>query len=354
MDPAGALTLADVLIRYPAIGMLVLIGLLGLRDGRGSRTVLLASVTCLSCAAVLLSSAPAGLLLPFPVHVVLRLIDTTAIPLAWWLGLALFDDDFRPGRVEWGGMILLVLLLAVWRLATLGLTTFAPAALDPVIDLISLSMIVHVVWKAFAGRAEDLVERRRKVRFWFALSIACGTLMTVLADNLFRGPESEIANFVLAVVVGGLALWGGMWLLQLEPLHLRFEQPAERAPPEPSVDPRDAATYKRLLHLMETERAYLEPGLTIGALAARVGVPEHQLRALINGALGHRNFSGFLNGYRLAHAKAVLSDPEQARLPILTIALDSGYASLAPFNRAFRAAEGVTPSEFRAARLTET
>jgi AraC-like DNA-binding protein len=35
-------------------------------------------------------------------------------------------------------------------------------------------------------------------------------------------------------------------------------------------------------------------------------------------------------------------------VPILTIALDAGFGSLASFNRAFRLANGHTPSEFRA------
>ncbi len=40
-----------------------------------------------------------------------------------------------------------------------------------------------------------------------------------------------------------------------------------------------------------------------------------------------------------------------AHLPILTIALDLGYGSIGPFNRAFKAAVGVPPSAYRAARL---
>ncbi|MEL6323951.1 MAG: helix-turn-helix domain-containing protein, partial [Pseudomonadota bacterium] len=86
--------------------------------------------------------------------------------------------------------------------------------------------------------------------------------------------------------------------------------------------------------------------------ATRLSVPEHQLRGLINQGMGFRNFSAFLNHYRLADAKTALADPEQARTPILTIALDAGYASLATFNRAFRTSEGQTPSEFRTNALS--
>jgi AraC-like DNA-binding protein len=98
---------------------------------------------------------------------------------------------------------------------------------------------------------------------------------------------------------------------------------------------------------MATERTYRQEGLTIGLLAARLGLPEYRLRALINERLGHRNFNAFLNRYRLDEAKAALADPHQADVPVLTIALDAGFQSLAPFNRAFKANTGLTPTEFR-------
>ena len=82
-------------------------------------------------------------------------------------------------------------------------------------------------------------------------------------------------------------------------------------------------------------------------LAARLAMPERQLRHLINQGLGHRNFSAFLNAYRLTDAHRWLADREQADTPILTIAMDAGFQSFGPFNRAFKADTGTTPSEFR-------
>jgi AraC-like DNA-binding protein len=68
---------------------------------------------------------------------------------------------------------------------------------------------------------------------------------------------------------------------------------------------------------------------------------------LVNRHLGYRNFSAFLNGYRIGEAKNRLADPELARTPVLTIALDLGYGSLGPFNRAFKATTEMTPTEYR-------
>ena len=98
---------------------------------------------------------------------------------------------------------------------------------------------------------------------------------------------------------------------------------------------------------MTAQRVYREPSLTIAALALRMGLPEHRLRKLINEGLGHRNFSSFLNAYRIADAKRALRDPALADTPVLTIAMDAGFQSLGPFNRAFKADTGLTPTEFR-------
>jgi AraC-like DNA-binding protein len=104
---------------------------------------------------------------------------------------------------------------------------------------------------------------------------------------------------------------------------------------------------RRLAQLMVVERAYRREGLTIGVLSAELGVPEYRLRQLINEGLGHRNFNAFLNRYRIEEVKAALADPEQREVPVLTIAMDAGFQSLGPFNRAFRAATDLTPTEFR-------
>ncbi len=98
---------------------------------------------------------------------------------------------------------------------------------------------------------------------------------------------------------------------------------------------------------MKVDRLYRQERLTIGELALRHAVPEHRLRRLINRGLGHRNFSSYLNGFRIADARGALADPEQVDVPILTIAMDAGFGSLGPFNRAFRLETGMTPTEYR-------
>ena len=102
---------------------------------------------------------------------------------------------------------------------------------------------------------------------------------------------------------------------------------------------------------MTEDRAYRDPDLTIGMIAARVETPEYRVRRHINGGLGYRNVSDYLNEHRIAEVRGALADPAQANVPILTIAMDAGFGSLVMFNRVFKERLGETHSAFRRRHL---
>ena len=105
----------------------------------------------------------------------------------------------------------------------------------------------------------------------------------------------------------------------------------------------------RVQAYMEDEKAWQEMGLTIGQLSERIQVPEYRLRRAINTGLGYRNVSDFLNSYRIREATQRLSDPAESDLPVLTIAMDAGFRSLSSFNKAFKEAHEITPTQYRKA-----
>ena len=198
-------------------------------------------------------------------------------------------------------------------------------------------------WK---GRENDLVDHRRRLRIQMVGAVGAYVVLTNAVEiAVFNGFAPEFLRPLLQM--GILALTFGfcatMFGLKKGDL-LAPAQPAEAGAPSVFVDDALAA---RLIAQMEAEKPYRDEKMTVARLAGQLGEPEYRLRRLINGQLGHRNFAAFLNGYRLAEVKAALADPEQRQVPILTIALDAGFGSLGPFNRAFREAQGMTPSAFR-------
>ncbi len=111
-------------------------------------------------------------------------------------------------------------------------------------------------------------------------------------------------------------------------------------------DERVAVISHQLLHLMETEKPYLEPELTLPQLADKLGVVPHQLSQVINREM-NKSFFDFVNEYRIQEAKRLLSSPQCDHLSILGIALDAGFNSKSAFYIAFGKYAGITPSEYR-------
>lgn len=116
-----------------------------------------------------------------------------------------------------------------------------------------------------------------------------------------------------------------------------------------SVQPEDQALAAAILRALELEALYRDPELRVADLARRLGSSEHRISRAISLALPDRNFNQLVNRYRIADAARLLAAaPNQ---PIIDIAHTSGFASLGPFNRAFKATMGCTPSAYRASRL---
>jgi len=89
---------------------------------------------------------------------------------------------------------------------------------------------------------------------------------------------------------------------------------------------------------------YLDPNLKVQTLARRVGMPVADLSALINGVAG-MNFNGFINQYRIDHAKKLLlTDTNKS---VLNVAYESGYNSKSAFYKHFTAATSMTPVQYR-------
>lgn len=270
-------------------------------------------------------------------------------PLFTWLFARRLFEREPPRAVAWGAAA----VLAVSWLSDF----FVPPHFHAnfyVIHWVGLALIADLFRTAVAGRADDLVELRRTVRLWFPLLVAAqagGILALELVTGRGSGNHDPRIQLINALLILALTLFAGKALLRTETeLLVRTEDSPAPEPNEPQLSPSEAVLREKLDAAMAAG-FYRTPGLSIAGLAEHLGTPEHRLRALINQRLGHRNFSAFLNRYRIAEAKALLADRTHVDLPVLTIAMDLGYNSLPPFNRAFRAETGQSPTDYRRAAI---
>jgi len=351
-----AMLFLDALMRFSAVTLLFAIAVFSLRDARHLIQGRILILVCVTLGSMLMTTAPDILLPPKPIYFALRTIDLVNIVFIWWFALSLFEDDFRLNRLHWAGLGIYLIVGLPMRLMYLSGETNTPLIFDVIIRAVSFAMIAHLLWTALAGRSDDLIETRRRTRLWFTIGTAIASLLIVGGEATYTaltGDNSDpdwLSTSRVALALPVIA-YGTYWFMNFRAEFLLFEPATKTAKAPAKIAPKDHALHQRLISAMDTEKLYREHGLSIGGLASKLQIPEHQLRALINKGLGHRNFATFLNQYRLAEAKTALADPVQARTSILTIALDAGYASLATFNRAFKADTGQTPSAYRAAAL---
>ena len=311
------------------------------------------------------------------------------VPVGFWLfAEALFNDwDSEKRRVSITQYLvfviyLLIALSAYWfnQVSPSAIVIFDTALASVLFYLSYLFRLTLTVLAFFAIVSRwrtDLVEPRRRLRSILvvlgAIQILLVTVVELVLGQVDAPLQLELLN---SLILLGLIMAIATWLLLIQPdslpVLLGISNPVAPAVASTSITsalaiPENSNTtdeqqpdrlkaielgwLKALNQHMEVDAGYRDTELTIRTLSKHIAVPEHRLRQLINQHLGYRNFNEYLNRFRIAEAASRLADPEQEHLPILTVAMEVGYGSLTPFNRAFKLQFDQTPSQFRREKI---
>lgn len=346
-----ALTALDLGLRGAVVGLFLVVCAVLLRSTVARPAAILGAALGVAGAAYAISTAPFFPKWSFGWNSPFILLAMGSPVIFWLWARAVFSANFVLRA--WHG--------AAWAaMAALGLVSYNGWSSWPALATASgRGLALASIGFALLAMAQIPASWRKAVssgrgRLLIALTIGIGVHIVLSASAALAGVPIQSTSLAAACALGAsavISIW--MMVFETEPImadaRVCTSEAAPAARPFKPADPTasERAALHRLRHLMATERSYRQEGLTIGVLAARLGLPEYRLRTLINSGLGYRNFNAFLNRYRLDEAKAALADPGQLDVPVLTVALDAGFQSLAPFNRAFKADTGLTPSEFR-------
>jgi AraC-like DNA-binding protein len=273
-------------------------------------------------------------------------------PSLWLAAQVIFNDSFR---VTFTVAVALFAVLPIGVLAFLGI---GGAALALTHKGALIIFALATLWNVFKNWRSDLVSPRRRLRYWVGGGLGTYVLFVVSIEFVYVGANAP--EFLTTLHIAGISLVAGALALVMAnrpPQHWlqnKVREPIKEKmlvadlslslTAAPQTFDRTAQLRVRLLREMREKRIYAKEGLTVAALAQRVDATPTQLREIINQHLGYRNFNDFLHHYRVDEAAQRLLVQD---LPILSIALDVGYGSIGPFNRAFKEIKGVTPSDFR-------
>ncbi len=271
----------------------------------------------------------------------------------WLLSRSLFRGEGGVGKVHVLVAGTVAGLIAAYRGSASGMGGEASPlvfGLDGLLTLASSTLLALTFLEALRGGWSSLPRTERRLRLAFMLLFASSVLTTMLfgamAPALPWLAELRGVAIPLCATVMILFTHGMLWHRRRVPYPaVGFPSPSPQAKNLPGAE--EARLAKALQQQLEVLHVYREPELKVADLARRLGVAEYKLSRLISTRLGERNFNQLLNRHRIAHACKRLADTSDDA-SILDVSGDAGFASLGPFNRAFKAAIGSTPTAYRA------
>ena len=348
-----AMSYAEIVLRTAAV--IVLIALAGLMtvSRRRDHTPWLGALFALAIAAFVVTSGEDAAAWLGPWFYPLTAVCVAKSAFFWLFARGLFSDRFRVRPAD-AAVVGLIVSFGLWQQLVFdprwrtGLATAWERLAAAGFELAVLILVLLALAEAYRGLKTDLVERRRRLRILFVVGVS-GYLAAAVIVQVYnlaldaRTPDLLVMTNLVLITTGAFAaIWN---LVQMRTASWLDPDPAGVV--AESLSGLERRVLDALKEQLDRDCVYRQEGLTIAALAARLGTREHILRRVINQGLGYRNFNDFLHAYRIREACERLRRPEDARLPVLSIALGVGYGSIGPFNRAFKARMGMTPTLFR-------
>lgn len=221
--------------------------------------------------------------------------------------------------------------------------------------LLLLSVPVYIAWSlVIMRRANRVLENpaeSSRFRWIWAFVAGLGVVWIVamaaaLLNNHQLAPPHMIfwALTIVVYVLGYLGLTRSTVFTAPEFETLQNElQPKYQKSGLKADDAR--MLYENLVAHVDTEQVYLDPDVSLGALARDLSASTNHVSQIIN-EFDQCNFHDFINARRVAEACRRLQESRDTNL--LELAMDVGFNSKSSFNRAFRKFAGTTPSKFLA------
>ncbi|MEQ9221226.1 MAG: helix-turn-helix domain-containing protein [Cyclobacteriaceae bacterium] len=270
------------------------------------------------------------------------LLGPFLLPFSFWLvARTLFNDDPIPfNRL----LIYLVstTLLYYGLYLLVGFTQWDKMTAI-VGRTISLFFIVLAIIEAQSGKRTDLDEDRIRLRKYFTYFIGLVVLITILSELGLSRDEQEWPRLVQRSTI---LLFNTLFIAMNVSIKSRLFDTRKKG-----TDIQHPQIIEKIQSVMLDQQLYRKEKLTIGQLAEVIGEQEYRVRRVINQEMGYRNFIDFINAYRIKEATGLLKDPAQSDLTVLEIAYKTGFNSIGPFNRAFKLATGLTPTDYRKKHL---
>ncbi|MTI32770.1 helix-turn-helix domain-containing protein [Xanthovirga aplysinae] len=214
------------------------------------------------------------------------------------------------------------------------------------INLIYKQWMIYILISGnfLKGIFKKLIKPKQKLsdqEFWL-LNIYMGTTIIWIAYETTSYTSYIVGALSFSLIVYISIL---LWVYKRSKKNIVIESPIKYANSSLSIS--EAEGYmEKLTKLMEEEKLFLNPSLTLTKLSKQLGINSKELSQVINQTTNF-NYSKYIVNLRVQEAKRLLSLPEHQHYTIASIAYDSGFNSLSSFNASFKKVVGMTANDYR-------
>ncbi|MGH8855337.1 MAG: helix-turn-helix domain-containing protein [Telluria sp.] len=211
------------------------------------------------------------------------------------------------------------------------------------------SHAIHAFWLCYLLAAGKLLWQTRRECFHAGHRMPTSTLLLL---SVFAGSCIMLAAYAstpfTSYIVGALSftfsLHVAVMVFLLRKETLTPSDAKQKYRNSRLTDEDVLAVLATLEELMTGQKSYLNPNLSLAQLAKRAGCTQALLSQVLNDKL-NRSFNTYVNEYRIAEAKQLLTDEPQFNLDI--VAERCGFNSSSTFFSSFKKVVGQTPASFR-------
>lgn len=232
--------------------------------------------------------------------------------------------------------------------ASVGLMSFK-SSLGEITNLLSSSILTLTFWEAARGYRKSVgSDRWQRLMFMFSFGAAIFAC-SVVATGFFEKAQFDRV-FPWFVVFSALQILITtqiiiVWRCRGKTVSTLEDQPTLES--DYQSNEQDKVLVKGIENALYQDKVFLQANLKMIDLAQLLEVPEYRISRVFRYHFKARNFNQYVNMLRVEHAKSLMESQANQHWTVLVIGLESGFASVGPFNRAFKSVCGCTPNEYR-------
>lgn len=258
-----------------------------------------------------------------------------------------------------------LLVDSVWGVSA-PISQFVSGVIVELTIMLSSFVLIMSGWEAVRG-FNQATRQEKTLRLTFLTVFLSAVAIAKLVDIMYPN-SANIQQLVLACLMIAVMLVTQFLISQREATKVQQLASANTAKPlrveaseqlaETQVDSgavnkdqheEDGRLTQQIQDLLLHQKLFLQANLKVADVARELNEPEYKVSRVLRHQFDAKNFNQFVNELRIEHAKTLLTDAEKQKWPVLVVGLESGFASVGPFTRAFKSMTGSTPNQYRKA-----